>query len=939
MSAGNQRVLGGLWLGIVVLLAWASGVQAQAACTHYAAPNGSGSSACTSGAPCTIARFLAAFAVPGATLCLLDGTYTGGSQMVVTSSAFNGTPSQPITIRALNDGGATIDGGNSRPVSLLGSYGVLEGVNIAGGDNATVAFRYDSDHWTLRRVVIWNNTSVGADNMVELNGTNVLLEDCGAFGNARKIIAAGAGGAGRPSGSIVRRCWAWWSTKGPTYPAGGPTNTLEMGYGQDGVTFENVLGIRNLAPGANVSEPEAPFTMFRSKNSQWLGSIAYLTSSSVFDTSRLGNFFSDGGSGFQAGDLHPAENVLVKDMVLMAPFHNIQAGRFTADLSNTAQNIVGVSANGGNVTCSSPWNCSNIRSGNSLSAALSGSGHTSIWTYMPGICKRYVNGTLTSQPLWPWPMNQRIFDALGQSGRTAVDITNTMEQLFGTIPTQCKTEGGNTPPNITITIPTSAATWDQGSTTLATLGGTISDANGMVASVTWSCPTCTPTSGSATIAVGGATWSVTNIGVASGDNVITVTATDNGVPALTHSAQLTVHLPTLSAAPRNLRFLNQVVGADLDVTFLGDLIEGPGDAPAVGLRLYRQTNCMGSFVQVNGDFPLSAGTTGIADNDLAPVGSYCWVLRSFTASGTESLNSNQVRWDATGTPLTAVTLQPPDAPWSHALPLLETAVHRAHPLATKLRHWWRVTPERFGGSQLADLVGTSPLLRGNSPTWARPTQPHAAGELQFSAGGETYLQSTTADVGQAAFTVTAWVKEPPATTQSPFAGIVSQVADASWAGGGWVMFVNLDKLGCLLQDGTGNLFDPDDFHPTAWTHIACTWTPGSHELYIDGVLKASGTYAGTLTSTGYPFQVGAAGIGAAQVWTGSINNVKVYRGALSAQEVRQDRALGLTGDVGLLHRPNLLALLPRFSEDQPPVVVPGSGTRVRRGSGSFFLPR
>jgi hypothetical protein len=187
--------------------------------------------------------------------------------------------------------------------------------------------------------------------------------------------------------------------------------------------------------------------------------------------------------------------------------------------------------------------------------------------------------------------------------------------------------------------------------------------------------------------------------------------------------------------------------------------------------------------------------------------------------------------------------------------------------------------------------------------------------------------------------VTAWVKEPPATTQSPFAGIVSQVADASWAGGGWVMFVNLDKLGCLLQDGTGNLFDPDDFHPTAWTHIACTWTPGSHELYIDGVLKASGTYAGTLTSTGYPFQVGAAGIGAAQVWTGSINNVKVYRGALSAQEVRQDRALGLTGDVGLLHRPNLLALLPRFSEDQPPVVVPGSGTRVRRGSGSFFLPR
>ena len=32
------------------------------------------------------------------------------------------------------------------------------------------------------------------------------------------------------------------------------------------------------------------------------------------------------------------------------------------------------------------------------------------------LCNRYVDGTLTSEPLWPWPMNQRIVDALIESG-------------------------------------------------------------------------------------------------------------------------------------------------------------------------------------------------------------------------------------------------------------------------------------------------------------------------------------------------------------------------------------------------------------------------------------------------------------------------------------------------------------------------------------------
>jgi hypothetical protein len=442
MKMKMRAIVSGLIASVLVIsfILQVPPVHAQTSCNYYASPNGTGNGLSPS-TPFQISKFWSV-ATPGKILCLLDGTYTGGNSMITPPSTFAGTAAQPITIRALNDGQVLIDGGTSRPVSLLGSYGILEGVNITGGDNATATFRYDSNHWTLRRIVIWNNSAVGADNMVELNGTSAVLEDCAAFGNARKLIAAGAGGAGRSSGNIVRRCWVWWSTKGPNYPAGGPTNTIEMGYGQDGVTFENILGIRSLASGANVSEPEAPFTMFRSKNSKWLGSIAYLTPSSVFDTSRLGNFFSDGGSGFQAGDFHPAENVLVKDMVFYVPnnFPTVAAFKFTAQLSNTATNIVGVSQ--ATSTCGPPWSCSNIRGGSTLSQAMS-TGNT-VWDIVPGICKRYVNGTLTDTPLWPWPMNQRTKDALSQSGRTPVDITQTMEDMFGPIPQACKIGTPNT---------------------------------------------------------------------------------------------------------------------------------------------------------------------------------------------------------------------------------------------------------------------------------------------------------------------------------------------------------------------------------------------------------------------------------------------------------------------------------------------------------------
>jgi hypothetical protein len=409
--------------------------QAQAPCTHYASPSGSGNGL-SQGSPFQIAKFWSV-ATPGKVLCLLDGTYTGG---ITPPDTFAGTASQPITIRALNEGEVLIDGGTSKGAYLRGSYGILEGVNVKGGDNSTFTISYYSDHWIARRIVIWNDTNANnnVDNMVELNGTNGLLEDCAVFGKGRKLVTLGAGGGGGGNrNNVVRRCWSRWENR---TPGGSPTNTFEMGYYQDGVTYENLIGTRGCIPGCYSNSPEPPFELFMTKNSKWLGSISYVPPEADYASGGLLFFYGDGGSG------HYSENVLLKDIVgyispanpafsVSRPFRLDQ--EVVSNVNLRVDNLVGVA--GATGSCSEPsWQgCNTIRTGRSLAEAIGPD--KSVWREVPGICHRYVNGQLTNDPLWPWPMNQRIKDALVQSGRAPVDVTQTMESMFGPIPQECKT--------------------------------------------------------------------------------------------------------------------------------------------------------------------------------------------------------------------------------------------------------------------------------------------------------------------------------------------------------------------------------------------------------------------------------------------------------------------------------------------------------------------
>jgi hypothetical protein len=79
-------------------------------------------------------------------------------------------------------------------------------------------------------------------------------------------------------------------------------------------------------------------------------------------------------------------------------------------------------------------------------SALYGSSGASL--FAPGekggaaLCYRYQDGVLTKEPLWPWPMNDRIEEAMTQAGREPVDVTKAIEQLFGPIPAPCRAAPG-----------------------------------------------------------------------------------------------------------------------------------------------------------------------------------------------------------------------------------------------------------------------------------------------------------------------------------------------------------------------------------------------------------------------------------------------------------------------------------------------------------------
>jgi hypothetical protein len=441
---------------------------ASAACDYYAAPNGGGNG--TASSPFTIQKFWAV-AAPGKTLCLLDGTYQGSSNLIQPPQSLSGTSSAPIVIRAYNDGGALIDGQFvSPPIALSrNSYFVIQGLNAKSGSYSVIRLGEKSNNNVLRRIVAWDalfEDMAGGHTNGEIIGihdsTYNLVEDVGAFGMGRKLVNATQGG----NDNTFRRIWI--RVEGS---ADKPVAALSLGYNNYRGLWENVLATWN--------QDYMPQQYFSSQdgvtrtnyqigtthglfavdilygdicaNTKLLGSLAYLPSRARISTAnepRLTWLRRMGCLSVRdvASVVDPAHGSF--NSVRALAFENTEGLGTATNLS--ASNLTSQHGSLNDIFATPPWEVNNasVSSGSTITV--------SPWTSTTlgaNLCSRYVNGVKTTTPLWPWPMNERIKQATavagiysgycnscsgGRAARTATDVMQDIQALLGPIPAQCR---------------------------------------------------------------------------------------------------------------------------------------------------------------------------------------------------------------------------------------------------------------------------------------------------------------------------------------------------------------------------------------------------------------------------------------------------------------------------------------------------------------------
>lgn len=461
-----RSIIRAVFSAVAILITGGQAAYAQAACTHYASPAGT-SNGTSASQPFKIASFWS-IAKPGQTLCLLDGEYTGATSMINPPKNLSGTASARITVRALNDGKVRINGqGGAYPVQLsYNNYFSIEGIN-ASNSAASVVSISNSNNNIVRRVAAWDAAD-GNHSIFGIHNSNYnLLEDVAGWGIARKIYESSQGG----NYTTIRRAWGRWEGSHVV----GPKMTYTLAYNNTNMIVENALGTWNgermkqtyvlldyygkpwTGNGAGTYTNygvDQPYGIFgidgftgsdKNARSKLLGSLAYIRGSDRF---------------------HAAQAVFVTKLDSMEIAHTtvyIQPGAHTAKKpfalynlqSSTGTNLVArnnTGIGGASSFYGTEWKKSALSEGSLLSAVVNAFTST---TSGANLCYRYQDGALTTQALWPWPMNQRIIDATVQSGRAAVNVTTTIEAMLGAIPLTCKGTPvvTNPPPTPTVTAP------------------------------------------------------------------------------------------------------------------------------------------------------------------------------------------------------------------------------------------------------------------------------------------------------------------------------------------------------------------------------------------------------------------------------------------------------------------------------------------------------
>lgn len=371
--------------------------------SYFASPTGGGSGA-SQASPTTVAGGLALLSA-GDTLYLLNGTYTGVSSMLVPTPGLSGTAASRITVAALSDGGATIDGQGARNPCFgrTNDNWTVQGINFANSNNRSVVDWGYSTNCIFSRLCAWNapiniNETVywfgGGGEAGRPTGWHLVV-DCAGWGSGRKILSASEGG----NNITFRRFFAVW--QGCTF--NGPTMGVSFWYNNTNNVFENVLSMWDATlQGANpVLQGYGPFAF-----DNQLGLTDPIPHAGPFVIGCAArtpvNAITNGCAqiidiGWTAGN----QNGWMQDCAAYAPQTGIKPF-YVGNCPHTNITAVGATA--------STWG--GVAHLNRFESASAADFYAVFAAATPAqgahIYYRTEDKVLTSTPLWPWPMNARI---------------------------------------------------------------------------------------------------------------------------------------------------------------------------------------------------------------------------------------------------------------------------------------------------------------------------------------------------------------------------------------------------------------------------------------------------------------------------------------------------------------------------------------------------
>ncbi len=384
--------------------------------TYYISPSGSDTAAGTQAAPWR--TFAKAFAVMigGEVLVVKDGVYTeslGGTRQPPA-----GARGKFTTIRAETDGGAVVDGrGSVTPLVITSAYVRIEGMKFINGDAAVAAL--NGNNLQIARGAFANAGPSTYDNIVEVSGSDVLVEDSWMWGRGKGgVFVTGARATLR---RLVIRLDYYTGTLGfigvvlsgdyDTQIGADNTvieNAITLDFGTTASSFDWKGGFRSRSLGNARTHRyygtialNLPYDGYRMADSYYENVVAWNVARHGLyeDTFATGYTIKNATVGVAGGAGILGDSTSVANSIMH---------RVTGASSPGAYNVYNRTAlpNGATNTLTTDPLIKYITRVESSSPAF-GSGQNGV-NRGATIVNRYQDGVLTAIPLWPWPNEARI---------------------------------------------------------------------------------------------------------------------------------------------------------------------------------------------------------------------------------------------------------------------------------------------------------------------------------------------------------------------------------------------------------------------------------------------------------------------------------------------------------------------------------------------------